>query len=511
MAYAMVRTVRPKASATPSRPMPTWGKAAARTALPHPPSTSQAVPMNSAAALLVMVIGCLLSPCHFLPLPTSLPRTRAGGRTSCTCRAIPAAILPRAMIDPQFVPALGWIAPFAMMLLAIAALPLAAPKFWESNARKLGMSALLGLPVLVLYARSDPAALFHTGGDYLSFIILLGSLFVVSGGVLVTGDIEARPIVNTAFLAIGSVLASLIGTTGASVLLIRPLLSTNQERRHVVHTVVFFIFVVSNSGGCLTPLGDPPLFLGYLLGVPFTWTLRLLPHWLLVNGLLIAVYYFWDVRAHAREPVKALARDRAYIRPIQVSGKRNLALLLVVVAGVAGLHSPYREAVMLAVSAVSLAATPKAVREANRFTFHAIAEVAALFAGIFLTMLPALDILHARGASLGLTAPWHFFWATGFLSSFLDNAPTYLTFLAVAQSLGLPAQVVGVSHEVLAAISTGAVFMGANTYIGNGPNFMVRAIAEERGVRMPSFGGYMVYSGAVLIPCFVLVTFVFFR
>jgi Na+/H+ antiporter NhaD/arsenite permease-like protein len=245
--------------------------------------------------------------------------------------------------------------------------------------------------------------------------------------------------------------------------------------------------------------------------VPFTWTLRLLPHWLVVNGLLLAVYYLWDRRAHAREPVVAVVRDRSVLQPIRVSGKRNFALLLAVIASVAGLPSPYREVVMLAVSAVSLAATPREVHEANRFTFHAIAEVAALFAGIFLTMLPALEILHARGATLGLTTPRQFFWATGLLSSFLDNAPTYLTFLAVAQSLRLPAEVVGVTHEVLAAISAGAVFMGANTYIGNGPNFMVRAIAEERGVRMPSFGGYMLYSGAVLIPCFVLVTLVFFR
>jgi Na+/H+ antiporter NhaD/arsenite permease-like protein len=415
------------------------------------------------------------------------------------------------MAEPGFVPALAWIAPFALMLLAIALLPLWAPEFWASNARKLAVSAVLGLPVLVLYAWQEPAALLHTSADYLSFIILLGSLFVISGGVLVTGDIEARPLVNTAFLAIGAVLASLIGTTGASVLLIRPLLSTNAERRHVVHTVVFFIFIVSNVGGCLTPLGDPPLFLGYLRGVPFTWTLRLLPHWLLVNALLLAIYYAWDCRAHAREPAAAVTRDRAAIRPLIVTGKRNLALLLVIVASVAGLHAPWRELTMLAVCGASLALTDRAVREANRFTFHAIAEVAALFAGIFLTMVPALDILHARGASLGLTTPRQFFWASGLVSSFLDNAPTYVTFLAVAQSLGLPAQVAGVSHEVLAAISTGAVFMGANTYIGNGPNFMVRAIAEERGVRMPSFGGYMLYSGAVLIPCFVLVTVVFFR
>jgi Na+/H+ antiporter NhaD/arsenite permease-like protein len=410
-----------------------------------------------------------------------------------------------------FVPGPGWITPFATMLLAIALLPLLAPAFWASNGRKLAVGAALGAPVLVLYARHQPAALLHTAEDYVSFMALLGSLFVISGGVLVTGDIEARPAVNTAFLAVGAVLASLIGTTGASVLLIRPLLATNQERRHVAHTVVFFIFVVANIGGCLTPLGDPPLFLGYLLGVPFAWTLRLAPHWLLANGIVLIVYHLWDRRAYAREDPAAIALDRTAVRPIRVSGKRNILFLLAVVASVAGLHAPYRELAMLSVSMLSLATTSRAVREANRFTFHAIAEVAALFAGIFVTMLPALDILHAHGRALGLREPWHFFWGTGLLSSFLDNAPTYLTFVAIAQSLGLPAQVAGMTHEVLAAISTGAVFMGANTYIGNGPNFMVRAIAEERGVEMPTFGGYMLYSGAVLLPVFAIVTLVFFR
>jgi Na+/H+ antiporter NhaD/arsenite permease-like protein len=397
------------------------------------------------------------------------------------------------------------------MLLCIAVLPVVAPHFWESNARKLGLSAVVGLPVLVLYALNHPAALLHTAEEYFSFMVLLGSLFVVSGGILITGDLPATPRVNTAFLATGSVLASLIGTTGASVVLIRPLLSTNQERRHVVHTIVFFIFIVSNTGGCLTPLGDPPLFLGYLRGVPFTWTLRLWPHWLLVNGLLLVIYCLWDRHAHAREARAVIARDLTQIRPLRMSGLGNVGLLVLVVASVALLPAPAREIAILALSAISLATTAKAVHASNRFTFHPIAEVAALFAGIFLTMLPALSILHARGASLGVTTPRQFFWVTGLLSSFLDNAPTYLTFLAVAQSLGLPAEVVGVTHEVLLAISAGAVFMGANTYIGNGPNFMVRAIAEERGVRMPSFGGYMLYSGAVLIPCFVLVTFVLFR
>ncbi|HEV7499689.1 MAG TPA: sodium:proton antiporter, partial [Vicinamibacteria bacterium] len=231
------------------------------------------------------------------------------------------------MNTAAFVPATPWIAPFAALLLAIAVLPLAAPGWWASNARKLGLAALLGAPVAVLYARHHPLALVEAARDYASFILLLGSLFVISGGVLVTGDIEARPGVNTVFLAIGAVLASVVGTTGASMLLIRPLLATNQERRHVAHTVVFFIFIVSNIGGCLTPLGDPPLFLGYLLGVPFTWTLRLAPQWLFTNGLLLAVYYAWDLRAHARETAAALAADERDVEPIRVQGRRNILFL----------------------------------------------------------------------------------------------------------------------------------------------------------------------------------------
>jgi Na+/H+ antiporter NhaD/arsenite permease-like protein len=227
--------------------------------------------------------------------------------------------------------------------------------------------------------------------------------------------------------------------------------------------------------------------------------------------MVLTIYYLWDRRAYAREDAAAIALDETAVRSIRVTGKRNVVFLLAVVASVAWLHAPYRELVMLAVSVLSLAFTSRAVRDANRFTFHAVAEVAALFAGIFLTMIPALDVLHARGRDLGLVEPWQFFWGTGLLSSFLDNAPTYLTFLAIAQSLGLAPEVVGVSHRVLAAISTGAVFMGANTYIGNGPNFMVRSMAQERGIKMPSFGGYMLYSGAVLIPVYIVVTLVFFR
>jgi Na+/H+ antiporter NhaD/arsenite permease-like protein len=371
--------------------------------------------------------------------------------------------------------------------------------------------ALLGAPVLVLYQRAHPESLVHAARDYVSFIVLLGGLFVISGGIFLEGNLEATPRTNAVILGLGAILASFVGTTGASMLLIRPLLQTNRERKHVAHTVVFFIFLVSNVGGCLTPLGDPPLFLGYLQGVPFTWTFRLFVPWLFTTTLVLAVYALWDRRAHAREARADLKRDFYEVRRLRVGGKENLALLGGVLGAVAFLGAPWRELVIVGLSVLSYARTDPELRKANRFTFHPILEVAALFAGIFVTMLPALDILRARGAELGVRAPWQFFWATGALSSFLDNAPTYLTFLALAQGLGQPAEVVGVSHATLVAISLGAVFMGANTYIGNGPNFMVRSIAEERGVKMPSFGGYMLYSFGVLVPVFLLVTLVFFR
>jgi Na+/H+ antiporter NhaD/arsenite permease-like protein len=397
------------------------------------------------------------------------------------------------------------------MLLAIAVLPLATPGFWESNLRKLGVAALLACPVLLLYLRAHPQALLHVASDYVSFIVLLGGLFVISGGVMLEGDLEATPRTNAAMLAAGALLASFVGTTGASMLLIRPLLQTNRERKHVTHTVVFFIFLVSNVGGCLTPLGDPPLFLGYLQGVPFLWTLRLVLPWFFTVALLLAVYYVWDRRAHALEAPSDLRRDFYEVRPLRLAGKENLLLLGGVLAAVAFLGAPWRELAIVAFALLSFVRTDRELHRANHFTFHPILEVAALFAGIFVTMLPALDLLRARGAELGVREPWQFFWATGALSSFLDNAPTYLTFLALAQGLGLRPEVVGVPQAILAAISLGAVFMGANTYIGNGPNFMVRSIAEQRGVRMPSFGGYMLYSACVLIPVFAAVTLVFFR
>jgi len=402
------------------------------------------------------------------------------------------------------------VLPFVLMLLAIAVFPLWLPQWWESNRHKLLVACVLSLPVLALYVVRRPGALAHMAEEYVSFIILLTGLYVISGGVLLRGDLVATPLTNTGFLTVGAVLASVVGTTGASMLLIRPLLQTNRERARVKHTVIFFIFIVSNVGGMLTPLGDPPLFLGYLQGVPFTWTFRLWPAWLLMVGILLLVYFVWDSTQYARERPEAIRRDRARVVPLRVRGGLNALWLAGVVLAVAFLREPAREVAMLALMAISLWRTPRDIRRANGFTASPIVEVAVLFFGIFLTMIPALELLRARGHELGVRQPWQFFWATGALSSFLDNAPTYLAFLALGQGLGLPADVVGVPRAILAAISVGAVAMGANTYIGNAPNFMVKSIAEEAGVKMPSFFGYTLYSGLVLVPLFVAVTFLFF-
>ena len=403
------------------------------------------------------------------------------------------------------------VLPFVAMLLFIAVGPLWVPHWWASHRNKLLASAVLGLPVLAVYALHEPAALVHAAEDYVSFIVLLAGLFVIAGGIRLRGDLVATPAVNTAFLAVGAVLASVVGTTGAAMLLVRALLQTNSERTRVQHTVIFFIFVVGNIGGMLTPLGDPPLFLGYLAGVPFTWTLGLWPHWALMVGVLLAVFFVLDSVHFAREPLAARRRDRASVEPLRVDGGVNAVGLVGVVLAVALLRAPWREAAIVALSALSLGLTPSRIRRDNGFTAGPMLEVAALFAGIFVTMIPALELLHARGAELGVHAPWQFFWACGVLSSFLDNAPTYLAFLALAQGLRMPGEVAGVPAAILAAISVGAVAMGANTYIGNAPNFMVRAVAEEAGVKMPSFFGYMLYSGAFLLPLFVAVTLVFFR
>jgi Na+/H+ antiporter NhaD/arsenite permease-like protein len=432
--------------------------------------------------------------------------------------------------------------PFVAMLLAIAILPLAAPHWWEPNRNKLIVSAGLGLPVLVLYLGRQPTALVHMAGDYVSFVVLLGGLYAIAGGILLRGDLEATPAVNGTFLGAGALLASLIGTTGATMLLIRPLLQTNRERRHATHTVVFFIFLVSNVGGALTPLGDPPLFLGFLQGVPFFWTLSLGSEMLIIAGLVLAAYAGLDLWFWGKEDEIVRRRPELPPEPVRLEGAHNLLFLAGVLAAVVasgawhpgevsvlgvhqGVQNLARDAFLLAMLAASWLTTRRQIREANGYSWAPIQEVAILFAAIFATIIPVLAILKAgeRGALAPLIqavkSPAQFFWATGALSSFLDNAPTYLAFLSTALGRftpGLPTReaitaLIAAHPEYLKAISTGAVFMGANTYIGNAPNFMVKSIAEQNGIRMPSFGGYMVWSIVVLLPIFAIVTYAFFR
>jgi Na+/H+ antiporter NhaD/arsenite permease-like protein len=461
------------------------------------------------------------------------------------------------MASATYVPPLWSIAPFVLLVAAIAVMPLVATldRFWRHNRYKLLVAVGLSIPVVLFYYCVHPA--MAPGGEgppaaelaqrvgvlgyvldraileqYLPFILLLASLYTISGGIQVRGHPAARPLVNTAYLAVGAVLASLIGTTGAAMLLIRPLLESNAGRKHVRHTVVFFIFMVCNVGGCLLPTGDPPLLLGYLMGVPFLWTLGLAAPWAVTCAVLLVVYYLWDCATYRKETPAEHRMEDAVAVPLGVRGKINFAYLAGVVLAVAllvpGQPMPLcpavivpphmREAVMVAIAGLSLATTPRGLRAENRFNFAAIGEVAALFLGIFITMQAPIELLQVRGPALGLTQPWQFFWATGGLSSFLDNAPTYAVFFETAGSLTSGAgsgimQLAGghfIRTDLLAAVSLGAVFMGAMTYIGNGPNFMVRAIAEHHGVRMPSFLGYMAYSVAILIPIFILLTVAFF-
>jgi Na+/H+ antiporter NhaD/arsenite permease-like protein len=413
------------------------------------------------------------------------------------------------------------VAPFAIYLLVIAGLPLLAPRFWDDNRNKLAIAVAAAVPVAVYLAACTPdgaGQLVDTAREYASFMTLLGALFVITGGIYLRGDLAGTTAVNTGMLAAGAVLASLIGTTGASALLIRPLLRANAGRRRARHVVVFFIFIVANAGGLLTPLGDPPLFLGFLRGVPFTWTLQLGAPWAMVCGALLAAF---------------AAVDRWYARrdPTRIEGGWNLVWLAGVIAAVFAVGTrdrPYPEgpaiqiAAMIGLAGLSLATTPRRIHEANRFTWTPLLEVAAVFSGIFVTMVPAMTVLAERGGALGVTRPVQFFWASGALSSVLDNAPTYLTFASLATGVinasggGLALHDLGAlaAHpaggELLAAVSCGSVFMGAMTYIGNGPNFMVKAIAEQHHVRMPSFAGYLAWSVAVLAPVLAGVSLVVF-
>jgi len=405
---------------------------------------------------------------------------------------------------------LWMVVPFAGLLLSIALLPLRAPHFWESHKNKGLVAFLWSLPVAVYFLFNMPHELVLSMKDYASFLLLLTALFIVSGGIVLKGDLKATPEVNTLFLLIGAVLANFIGTTGASMLLIRPLLKTNSERRHTKHIPIFFIFLVSNIGGLLTPLGDPPLFMGFIKGVPFFWTLRLFPIWAVMVGGVLLMFYLFDGVQYRKEECRDLIRDRQRVVPLHMTGTINFLWVAGIIAGIF-LPFPRREGMMILMGILSLLTTKRVCRIDNKFTYNPILEVAILFAGIFVTMIPALLILNARGAQIGLAHPWQFFWTTGMISSFLDNTPTYMAFFSMAQGLGLNGEVMGIPTVFLRAISAGAVFMGANSYIGNGPNFMVKVIAEEYKLKMPSFFGYMAYSFGMLIPLYVVVTFVFFR
>ncbi len=440
--------------------------------------------------------------------------------------------------------------PFVILLLCIAILPLipSVAHHWHHNSTKLVVALILACVTGAYYllrgtgfghgeemaAAGMPSLLkvLHEAvlADYIPFMMLLFSLYTICGGIQLRGDLKATPLTNCGFLLTGALLASIVGTTGASMLLIRPLLQTNKERHHVKHTVIFFIFLVSNIGGCLLPIGDPPLFLGYLKGVPFLWTLHLWKEWGFCVIVLLVIYFIWDTRAYATETPAELRLDATQIEPLRVKGTLNFVWLLGVVfavalivpgkpfPGIGFIVPPFlREAVMLMLVGLAWVTSSSQVRKENEFDFGAIIEVAVLFIGIFITMQAPVEILKIKGPELPLTTPARFFWATGSLSSFLDNAPTYVVFFSTANALtthGGPGILQLVTQEfirfdLLAAISLGAVFMGANTYIGNGPNFMVKSIAESSGVKMPSFFGYMLYSIGILIPLFVVVMLLF--
>lgn len=432
--------------------------------------------------------------------------------------------------------------PFAGMLLSIAICPLVNGAWWEKfkGAAVLFWSLLFLVPFAI--GNGAGTALNHflevILGDYISFIVLLFGLFCVAGNIRIRGTLAGTPKVNVLLLLIGTLLSSWVGTTGASMLLIRPVIRANSWRKRKVHTMVFFIFLVSNIGGCLTPVGDPPLLMGFMHGVPFTWSFHLLPVLLLNVVLLLALYFIIDSRAHKKDladGAKPKASEKT--EKIGLEGAHNLIFLLCIVGAVilsgslANINAFFGNgikiegevtltfatmiemAIILLSAFLSFKTTKKEVRTANNFSWGAIQEVAVLFIGIFITMIPALLILSARGSELGITKNWQMFWATGALSSFLDNTPTYLVFFETAVSLHATNEAIGsvmIPQTMLMAISCGAVFMGANTYIGNAPNFMIKSIAEENNIKMPSFFGYLFWSVCCLVPVFLIDTLIFF-
>jgi Na+/H+ antiporter NhaD/arsenite permease-like protein len=437
-----------------------------------------------------------------------------------------------------------WAVPFVGILLCIALCPLLTPQFWHHHFGKVAAfwALLFLVPFAIKFGSGAAGAAFVHAllAEYIPFVILLTALFAVSGGIYIKGNLHGSPLLNTSILAIGAVAASFMGTTGASMLLIRPLIRANDNRQHKMHVFVFFIFIVSNAGGSLTPLGDPPLFLGFLKGVDFFWTVKhIFPETLFMVGSLLAIFYAMDsYYYHKREEVLKFD-PTPDSKGIGFDGKANFILLfcvmgLVLMSGMwkpganfdvlgteVGLHGIVRDLGLIAITVISLKITAASVHEANQFSWAPMAEVAKLFAGIFLTIIPVIAMLKAGMdgpfsaivASVtradGSPSPLAYFWATGALSSFLDNAPTYLVFFNLA---GGDAQTLMTTHATtLAAISAGAVFMGANSYIGNAPNLMVKAVVEDRGVKMPSFFGYIVWAVCILIPLFVIMGWIWFR
>ena len=446
------------------------------------------------------------------------------------------------------VPSLLYCIPFAGILLCIALFPLVMPTWWEDHQAPvvLAWSLAFIVPFVMGFGAHHTAevVLECIINDYLTFIVLLFGLFCVAGNITLEGDLAGSPRINVGLLLFGTLLSSWVGTTGASMLMVRPIIKMNSWRRRKRHIMIFFIFLISNIGGCLTPIGDPPLLMGFMRGVPFFWSLRLLPILAFNAAVLLFVFYHLDMRAYRKDIAEGRKPDIS--KPgteIRIAGLHNLIFLAAIVVAVllsgtlpslplfrnadgtvrgipilgeVTLTWPavIEIAIILASAWLSFRTTSAKVRTENHFTWGAIKEVAILFIGIFITMQPALMILKANGASLGLDSPYQMFWATGALSSFLDNTPTYLVFLTTAGSLGFTeglATALGtVPAKMLVAISCGAVFMGANTYIGNAPNFMVKSISDENGVRMPSFFGYILWSLGFLIPVFILDTLIFF-
>ena len=438
--------------------------------------------------------------------------------------------------------------PFAGLLLCIAIMPLVKGEWWEAHQPLVVALWILVLviPFAVLYGVGDTVetVLECTVNDYLTFIILLFGLFCVSGNITMEGDFAGSPRINVGLLALGTLLSSCIGTTGASMLMVRPVIKMNSWRKRKSHIMIFFIFMVSNMGGCLTPIGDPPLLMGFMRGVPFFWSLHLFPVLLFNMVILLFIFYHLDKRNYRKDIAEGRKPDIS--RPgteFRIDGLHNIIFLIMIVAAVIlsgvlpgmpafqdaagnvrGIHifgevslsfpSLIEIVLILLAAFLSFKTTSSEIRTRNHFTWGAIKEVAVLFVGIFITMQPALMLLKAVGPNLGLSEPYQMFWATGALSSFLDNTPTYLVFLTTAGTLGFTSGIsttLGTLPErMLSAISCGAVFMGANTYIGNAPNFMVKSISDENGVNMPSFFGYMLWSVSILIPVFIIDMLVFF-